>query len=69
MDGRELIWAAQARRPGLPAILLTGHPVGAAAPADGGKQAASYRLMHKPVSGPCLAEQVAAVLDEASARR
>ncbi len=69
MDGLELIRAAQARKPGLPAILLTGHPVGTAAPADGGAQAAPFRLMHKPVSGPYLAEQVAAMLEETSARR
>jgi len=62
MDGRELIRAAQAHRPGLPAILLTGHPIGAAAPADGSAQAAPLRLMHKPVSGPYLTEQVAAML-------
>jgi CheY-like chemotaxis protein len=69
MDGRELIRAAQARRPGLPAILLTGHPAGAAAPANEGARPAPFRLLHKPISGPYLAEQVAAMLDDVSARR
>ena len=63
MDGLELIRTAHKRRPGLPAVLITGHPVEAAAPAGEGAQAAAFQLMHKPVSGPDLVDQVAAILD------
>ncbi|MBL6080805.1 response regulator [Belnapia sp. T18] len=62
MDGVELIRAAQGRRPGLPAVLITGHPVNAAAPADEDARAAAFQLMHKPVSGPYLADRIATML-------
>jgi signal transduction histidine kinase/CheY-like chemotaxis protein len=65
MDGVELIRAAQGRRPGLPAVLITGHPVNAAAPADEDARAAAFQLMHKPVSGPYLADRIATMLDSA----
>jgi signal transduction histidine kinase/CheY-like chemotaxis protein len=63
IDGLELIRAAQGRRPGLPAVLITGHPVEAAASAEEGARAAAFQLMHKPVSGPYLADRIAAMLD------
>jgi signal transduction histidine kinase/ActR/RegA family two-component response regulator len=68
MDGLELIQMAQERRPGLPAVLITGHPVEAAAPADEGARAAAFQLMHKPVSGPYLVDRIAAMLDGAPPR-
>jgi signal transduction histidine kinase len=68
MDGLELIQAAQKRRPGLPAVLITGHPIGAVASANQGAQTAAFQLMHKPVSGPYLVDQVAAILDGALPR-
>jgi CheY-like chemotaxis protein len=34
MDGLELIRQAQDRRPGLPTVLITGHPLEAATPGD-----------------------------------
>ena len=55
MDGVALIRAAQQRRPGLPAILLTGY-AGEAALADAG-----FSLMRKPVSGADLIDRIAAL--------
>ena len=46
MDGLELIQAAQKRRPGLPAVLITGHPIGAVASANQGAQTAAFQLVH-----------------------
>lgn len=59
MDGLELIRKAQARRPGLPAILITGHPVEAATSPGEGARGSAFQLMHKPVSGTYLAERIA----------
>ena len=55
MDGVALIRAAQARRPGLPAILLTGY-AGEAALADAG-----FTLMRKPVRGADLVDRITAL--------
>jgi len=61
MDGRALIAAARARRPGLPAILLTGW-VEEAAP-DG--QPGAFLLLHKPVGFHELAGHINSLLTQA----
>lgn len=61
MDGLALIRAARSRRPGLPAILLTGYATeGARAAGDAAD--GTFSLLRKPVSGPQLADRVASVL-------
>lgn len=61
MDGLALIRAAQSRRPGLPAILLTGYATDGAR-AVGDASNGTFSLLRKPVSGSQLANRVAAVL-------
>jgi CheY-like chemotaxis protein len=64
MDGLELIREAQARRPGLPAVLITGDPAEVAVPSDdGARAAAAFQLMHKPISGAHLLDRIAAMLE------
>ena len=60
-DGLTLIRAMQDRRPGLPAILLTGHGGSALQSAVGGM--AAVRLVGKPVRGATLMRHVSALLD------
>jgi signal transduction histidine kinase/ActR/RegA family two-component response regulator len=64
LDGVALIREARRRRPGLPAILLTGYAGDAAALAVGGalEQSGAFALLRKPVTGAELADQVAALL-------
>jgi PAS domain S-box-containing protein len=64
-NGLTLIQEAQRLRPGLPAILLSGYAEDAAALAVGGAVSGSYSLLRKPVSGPQLANRIAAVLEPA----
>jgi len=63
-DGMTVIREARRRRPGLPAILLTGYAAEAAGPGDtlGG---GAFALLRKPISGARLANQAAALLDTA----
>jgi CheY-like chemotaxis protein len=63
MDGVALIQEAQRRRPGLPAILLTGYAGDAARLAVGEAVGGAFTLLRKPVTGAQLADQVAALLD------
>lgn len=63
MSGLSLIKSAQALRPGLPAILLTGYSGDAAALAVGGAVSGSYSLIRKPVPGAQLIGRVAALLE------
>jgi PAS domain S-box-containing protein len=63
MDGVSLIHAAHARRPRLPAILLTGYAGDAATLAVGGALSGSFSLLRKPVSGAKLADRVATLLE------
>lgn len=63
MDGLSLIRAAQAQRPGLPAVLLTGYAGDGTALAMTGAISGSYTLLRKPVSGEHLADRVAALLE------
>jgi len=63
MDGLALIRAAQAQRPGLPAVLLTGYAGDGTALAMSGVISGSYTLLRKPVSAEQLADRVAALLE------
>ena len=67
MDGVSLIREAQRRRPGLPAILLTGFATNAAEIAVGGTIGASFTLLRKPIHGQHLTHRVALLLDAAPA--
>jgi PAS domain S-box-containing protein len=62
MDGLALIQAAQAQRPGLPAVLLTGYAGDGTALALSGAISGSFSLLRKPVTGEQLADRVAALL-------
>ncbi len=63
MDGVALIAEARRRRPGLPAILLTGFATEAAGLAVGGR----FSLLRKPVTSSELCERIAVVLEGARA--
>ncbi len=63
MDGLTLIRMAQACRPGLPAVLLTGYAGDGAALAVGGAISGAFSLLRKPVSGPQLVERIGALLE------
>ena len=63
MDGLALIQAAQARRAGLPAVLLTGFAGDGASLALSGAISGNYTLLRKPVSAEVLADRVAALLE------
>jgi PAS domain S-box-containing protein len=60
MDGIALIRAARQRRPGLPALLITGYAESEAEAMEA--EAASVTLLHKPVSGEALLERLMALL-------
>ncbi|MDT5280106.1 MAG: hypothetical protein QOJ20_1301, partial [Mycobacterium sp.] len=62
MDGLTLIRAAQERRPGLPAILLTGYAGDGAALAVGGAISGAFSLLRKPISGTQLVDRIGALL-------
>jgi PAS domain S-box-containing protein len=63
LDGAALIYAAQGRRPGLPAVLVTGYAGDGAALAVGQVAPdATFALLRKPASAPELADLVAALL-------
>jgi PAS domain S-box-containing protein len=62
MDGLTLIRAAQERRPGLPAVLLTGYAGDGAALAFGGAISGTFSLLRKPVTGTQLADRINALL-------
>ena len=62
MDGLALIRAAQERRPGLPAVLLTGYAGDGAALAVGGAISGTFSLLRKPVTGMQLADRINALL-------
>ncbi len=65
MDGLALIREAQRRRPGLPAILLTGFVTDAAEIAMGGAVSGGFSLLSKPVEAGRLVERVAVLLEGA----
>jgi CheY-like chemotaxis protein len=62
MDGLALIRAAQDRRPGLPAVLLTGYAGDGATLAVGGAISGAFSLLRKPVSGTQLIDRINALL-------
>ena len=63
MDGLTLIRHAQALRPALPAILLTGYATEAAELAVGGALSGSFTLLRKPVEGNALVARILALLE------
>ena len=67
MDGMALIQEAQRRRPGLPAILLTGYATNAAEIATGGAMSGAFSLLRKPIDGAALAERASLLIAERSA--
>ncbi|WP_237213369.1 PAS domain S-box protein [Falsiroseomonas oryziterrae] len=67
MDGVTLIREAQRRRPGLPAILLTGFATNAAELAIGGAVTGTFSLLRKPITAAALAERVSVMLAGAEA--
>ena len=71
MDGLTLIREAQRRRPGLPAILLTGFATDAAELAMGGALSGTFSLLRKPTDARALSDRVAMILqtDETLTRR
>jgi CheY-like chemotaxis protein len=62
MDGVALIRAVQERRPGIPAVLLTGYAGDGAALAVGGAISGAFSLLRKPVSGTQLVDRIGALL-------
>ncbi len=69
IGGVGLIQQVQQRRPGLPAILLTGFAGNAAELAIGGAVSGTFSLLRKPVDGRQLVERVTALLEAAAASR
>jgi len=67
MDGLGLIREAQRRRPGLPAILLTGFVTDAAEIALGGALSGAFSLLNKPIEAERLLERIAALLESSQA--
>ncbi|MBK1662014.1 hypothetical protein CKO45_27875 [Paracraurococcus ruber] len=63
IDGLALVREVQRRRPGLPAILLTGFVTDAAELAMGGALSGAFSLLRKPVEPAFLAERVAVLLE------
>jgi len=63
MDGLELVREIQRRKPGLPAILLTGFATDAAEVAISGAMSGRFTLLRKPVEGSVLAERAAVMLE------
>ena len=63
MDGLSLIREAQAIRPGLPAILLTGYAGDGAALAFGGAISGAFSLLRKPVTGVQLVDRISGLLE------
>jgi CheY-like chemotaxis protein len=64
MDGLAVIRTAQSRRPGLPAVLVTGHAGDAAVLALGGAVSGSYSLLRKPVCAADLVDRIRSLLAE-----
>ncbi len=62
MDGITLIREVQRRRPGLPAILLTGFATQGAELALSGTQGGNFSVLVKPIGAQLLADQVAVLL-------
>jgi CheY-like chemotaxis protein len=67
MDGLELIREVQRRRPGLPAVLLTGFATNAAELAVGGAVSGTFSLLRKPVPPTELAERISVLVEGSGA--
>ena len=67
LNGVDLIREALARRPGLPAILLTGHMSDPATGAFSGVQSERFALLYKPMPPARVAEHLAALMAEPGA--
>ncbi len=65
MDGLALIREAQRRRPGLPAILLTGFASNAAELALGGALSGTFSLLRKPATAKQIAERAETLIADA----
>jgi CheY-like chemotaxis protein len=63
MDGVALIRAAQRARPGLPAVLVTGHAGGGASLRAAGALDGPVVLLEKPVSAAQLADRIATLVE------
>ena len=63
MDGIAVIRAAQMRRPGLPAVLLTGYDGDGATAATGARVAGTFSLLRKPVRGRDLIDRILTLLE------
>jgi CheY-like chemotaxis protein len=62
MNGLALVYEAQRRRSGLPAVLLTGFATDAAELAMSGALSGAFSLLRKPVEARALADRVAVLL-------
>lgn len=62
MDGLALIRAARRRRPGLPAVLLTGYAGDGAGLAAEAAPGGAVAVLHKPVGAAEVSERLAALL-------
>jgi CheY-like chemotaxis protein len=62
MGGLAVIREAQTRRPGLPAVLLTGYAGEAAHLAVSGAPPAAFSLLRKPVSAAQLVDRIEMLL-------
>jgi CheY-like chemotaxis protein len=69
MDGITTVREAVRRRPGLPAIILTGFATNAAEIAMGGAMSGAFSLLRKPISADALAERAAVLLEAKKAVR
>jgi DNA-binding NtrC family response regulator len=69
MDGLSVIREAQARRPGLPAVLLTGYASDAAAIAVGGAITGAFSQLRKPVRIHDLVDRIRSLLAARSNQR
>jgi len=63
MNGLELIHAIHARKPGLPAVLFTGHMSEVSAAGFGRLKDETFALLYKPMAPAKVAERLAAVID------
>jgi CheY-like chemotaxis protein len=64
MDGLTLIPEAKRRRPGLPAVLLTGFSTNVADIIADAEFDGPFLLLRKPISGTAIVERVASLLEE-----
>lgn len=69
IGGLALIRQVRARRPGLPAILLTGYTGEAAHLAVGDALSGAFSLLRKPVTGAQLADRIEALLEQSPGGR